>query len=352
MCLVLVLAACGESVRGNDESGPAGKAGMAADGGATSRAGTGSAGQAPASGGTAAAGRAGMGSGGTTPGAAGARAGSNPGGGGSGGSAGRDEHRAGRGGLAGMAGLPAAGASQGGAGAGGAGGQPQGGMAGTAAGSGGAGGDGRCRTADPPQSCAVTPASYMATVIDFERYANDGTWTSAEAGGITGKTSLYHDAGGADLTLAVVGNELRVSGTIPGGLKHAGWVFEFDSCVDGENNLGFALMLGGNLSGMRVTVAVETNEDYPADASSGKGACTFVNCDTHKPDCAFPYTFLEPTLSTFTYKQWSDFTVGAPESTVTAMSAIRGLRFDVECEQDIADCTVSLTLGIVKFFQA
>jgi hypothetical protein len=197
----------------------------------------------------------------------------------------------------------------------------------------------------------------MATVVDFARYASDGTWTSADAGGITGTTSLYHPEGGTDLVLTVVGSTvvgstLHVTGTIPGGLKHSGWVFAFDSCVDGSANLGFSFMADWSASALRLTVSVQTNADYPVDVSSGKGACAFISCDTQLPECQFPFTLIQAPSSSVMYKSWSEFKYGTPESSVTTMSAILGLQFDLECEQDIADCPVDFTLGMLKFFQA
>lgn len=357
-CLALVLAACGESVRQNDSA--AGRGGTTALGGG----GAPGTGGVAASGGSGAAGRVSNGGGGWS---SGGRSGNGAGGadsgrGGAVGTAGGTENGAGLGGHDALAGAGGAapGGREGDAGQGGApqSGQSQGGAAGAGAGglaAAGVGGDGRCRSSDPPQTCTAIAVPPDTTIVDFERYAPDGTWSSAVASGISGTTSLYHDAGGSDLVLTPENGSLHVTGTIPAGFKRAGWIFDFDSCIDGSNNLGLTLIidgsLGGPLGGIRLTAAVETNADYPVDVNRGKGACTFINCETRTPQCAFPFASVVPQQNSgLSYLLWSDFNNGAPESSVSPASAMQGLKFDVQCGQDITDCSVDFWLGIVKFF--
>jgi hypothetical protein len=349
--LAPAFAACGESARGGGSaSAGVGAAGGIGGVGGMSGGGEVTAGRASASGGTAAGGRgslggagAGGGSGGSID-AAGAGATGRGGAGGSsgGGMAGAAGGGIGGGGAAsGMGGVSQAGAGQGGRGQGGRG---QGGRA-----QGGGAGDG-CTVTDPPQSCSVLSAAYMAVVVDFSRYKTDGSWTSTSAGGITGSTSRYHSPGGSDLVFQVVSNQLHVTGTIPAGL-HAGWVFAFDSCADSQSNLGFSFVTDGDLGGATLTLAVQTNADYPIDVSAGKGACALIDCDTKEPACKPPSALIPAPNGSLVYQGLGTFEGGFPESSVSYTTAIMGLEFDLGCSED-ADCAVDFTLGMVKFFSA
>ena len=192
----------------------------------------------------------------------------------------------------------------------------------------------------------------MSIVVDFARYASDGTWTSAAVDGVTGSTSLYHSSGASDLVLTVVGSTLHVTGTIPAGPHRAGWVFAFDSCVTSWNNLGLSFETGGTLVGMNFTLAVQTDADYPIDVGSGKGSCAFTSCATKESECRFPSVPVPVPSDFLLYNGLSEFKGGSPEDSVSYGSAILGLKFDLQCNQDIADCAVDFTLGMVKFYSA
>jgi hypothetical protein len=330
------LAACGESSRAST-AGRAGTGGTRTaggiggmNGGAPSVAGRGAASAAAAGGGSAGSARAaGAGGGGTS---------------GSAGSAGAGQEGGAMGGsdaTAGTSGQSQAGAAQGGA--------AQGGAAQGGASQGGAAGTNECLVGAPAQTCDAMPLQYHPpfVVVDFTNYASDGTWSGSTMPEITGRTTLSHSAGAPDLMLEAAAGSLHVTGTLPS-MSKAGFTFSFDSCVVAGPYLGFTIPVDGDLQGATLTVAVQTNADYPIDALAGKGACSFQTCTTRWEECQAPSA--EIAVPTMAYQAWSVFTGGMPEDSVSQSSPeLLGVEFEVTCAKNAA-CIVDLTIGKISMF--
>jgi hypothetical protein len=205
-----------------------------------------------------------------------------------------------------------------------------------------------CMTDDPPQTCAATTEALSgATIVDFAHYSSDGTWGSSPAGGITGKTYVYHSSGAPNLVLHAEGGALHVTGAIPS-LGHSGWVFTFDSCVTASVNYGIKLSLAGDLAGADLSLAALINADYPIDVPHGRGACSFTSCDTVDSECKPPVA--DVPIDDSVFRGLSDFTGGAPVSSPTNSSELLALRFELQCPEGSTDCTVNLALNLLEFF--
>lgn len=228
-------------------------------------------------------------------------------------------------------------------------------MASGAAGEGGTeegGAPSECGVGAPPQACNAVFDGYMPPVIDFTKYSSTGEWTSVTAGGITGKTTLYHSPAAPDLVLEVDGDSLHVTGTLPP-MSYAGWVWAFDGCHDGIDNLGFQFPLAGDLGATKLMMSILFNADYPIDSSSGKGACAFTSCETKSSECKAPSFEIRAAdlASSLQYVGWSSFTGGAPEDSMLSPTELLGMQFELRCLQD-TDCLVSLTFGRIRYFSA
>jgi hypothetical protein len=178
-------------------------------------------------------------------------------------------------------------------------------------------------------------------------------------GDLTGGTTMFQGAGTAQLTRIVEGASpdtvLHVAGNIPVG-SYAGLVLWFGPCVDASrvvdmdsaaSTTGMNFLLGGSLGGARLKFQVQTHDDYPADATNGKGGCLFRTCDTQWTACVGPtFTFaaLAP-VSTLTTFPWANFVGGLPVATTTG-DGIVGLQFQLECVAP-PSCSVDLRLGAI-----
>jgi hypothetical protein len=254
------------------------------------------------------------------------------------------------GGSGGSAGGGAGGGSAGGGGATGAGGAV------TTTGAGGAGMS--CTLPTVGQACAGS-SLHTPLLINFARYVPAGTWGDSTMGDLTGGTSPFQGTGVTQLTRVVQGvdpdAQLHVTGTIPTG-SYAGFVLWFGPCVNASTIMattattattGIAAVLGGGLGGSQLKLQVQTNVDYPVDATNMKGACLFTSCDARYSQCAGPTAVMttipaSPTLTSF---PWAMFTGGLPTAT-TDGNGVVGLQFQWECVTS-PNCNVDVSIGTI-----
>jgi hypothetical protein len=229
-----------------------------------------------------------------------------------------------------------------------------GGTGGMPAGAGSAGAA-ACVPNPTPETCAgfTAPAwgepvgATPATMVDFATYTADRKWGNADNGELTGGTHLYHGPNDENLTATAGATSLRLTGTItPRG--YVGVVFWFDQCVDASAFTGIEFAAGGSLDGAVMKAQIQTHVNYPVDAASAMGGCSFTDCDTKFSECAGPIHQLAVPRSSQPFElPWSAFTGGAPVDGVTPDGLV-GLQFQLEC-QATSECAFNVTLGNVSF---
>lgn len=260
---------------------------------------------------------------------------------------------AGRSSSAGASGGGASGGTSGGAAArAGTGGIPQGG---TDDGGASEAGAPSCVVGGPAQTCNGVEV-YNSAVVDFGRFSTDGKWSTNE--GLTGGTSFYQSPSTPSVMLeAVPSSSLRAHVTLPP-KSYAGWTFVFDQCTNVTITRGFGLTLSGELGGARLTASVEIDADYPIDAQSGKGACSFTSCETMQSECKAPSLELMPMPPPYDDRlvKFGDFTGGIPVDTPLrddpdSLRAVRGLQFELTCQGD-TECAVDLLFGTPSYVPA
>jgi hypothetical protein len=189
-------------------------------------------------------------------------------------------------------------------------------------------------------------------LIDFGSMdTSSGSWGVGASDSVSGGTSRYSCADGgtcpASAALALATSDagsLRMQATLPGG-GYTGAVLWFGPCVDASAFEGIRLVTSGNLAGATLLVKLQSADNYPVDASSARGACTYLHEDTKSSECK-PAEVRIDTLTAAPASidlPWARFTGGAPNPGV-APDGLLGLELQFQCSAQ-ASCPLDVTFG-------
>jgi hypothetical protein len=222
-----------------------------------------------------------------------------------------------------------------------------GGTGGLSAGAGGSGGTSQGTGGfPPPQACAHT----RVTSPDITGIT--GTWGTAA--GIVGGAFLYNDSNAVDAGATPPSRFTADTASSPPNIRltanpdsggYSGYGLYFTSCLDATAYDGVSLVVSGNLGGGTLSLQAQTNNDYPINVTSQKGACAgdWASCANNESTIAVTTT---PALVEV---PWAQFTGGEPSA--MEPNELLGLQWQVECNSTTS-CAVDLTLGAVRFYTA
>jgi hypothetical protein len=193
-------------------------------------------------------------------------------------------------------------------------------------------------------------------ISNFSEFTSGTQWSTGTIKAWGGTSTLagntfFYGTSGVVLTATVTsGGRLQLTVSLASG-NFVGFGLSFGVCGNAASFTGISATIGGSLNNAALKWQLQTSNNTPIDAATGKGECAFASPDTIWSDCVYntaTVSNVSTTVGTFSYP-FSQFSGGKPVTTVDKNEII-GVQWQLECASGSTCSSVNISIDDVKFY--